>query len=174
MIAPNEAVHLAKIMRASACARYVCLAAENYRFNPLGNDSTRHIRSAANRLCRIPLNQPSTSTNLANPPSTHPPTFKTHNMSCPRPWCQRLSSNALIKAPQQYAEALPLAFSRRGTSDKALALYVDLNPNRPKFRIARDPPIIGFSRRRSPVREPTSTATSHTPPGPSQNGDMGI
>jgi hypothetical protein len=58
LIAPNQAVHLTKTMRASTCAQCVCLAVENYRFNRLGNDSTRHIRSAANRLCRIPLNQP--------------------------------------------------------------------------------------------------------------------
>ena len=37
----------------------VCLAAENYRSNRLGNDSISHLRAVANRLCRIPLNQPS-------------------------------------------------------------------------------------------------------------------
>jgi len=57
LIAPNEAVHLTKTMRGSACVRYVSLALDNYRSDPLRNNSTRHIRSAANRLCRIRLNQ---------------------------------------------------------------------------------------------------------------------
>lgn len=36
------------------------------------------------------------------------------------------------------------------------------------------PPVIGFSRRRSPVREPTFTATSHTPPWPVAERRYGV
>ena len=67
LIAPNEAVHLTKTMRASACARYVCLAVDNYRYNRLGKASTRHLRPVTNRLCRIPLNKPSPLTRLRRP-----------------------------------------------------------------------------------------------------------
>jgi hypothetical protein len=73
LIAPNQAVHLAKSMRASASVRYVSLALENYRSDPLRNNSTRHIRFAPNRLCRIPPNQPTlltafdAFTNIQNP-----------------------------------------------------------------------------------------------------------
>jgi hypothetical protein len=41
LIVPNQVVHLTKAMPASACALYVCLAAENYRYNRLSEGLNR-------------------------------------------------------------------------------------------------------------------------------------
>ena len=60
-------------MRASTCVPYVCLAVENHPSNRLGGASTDPLRPVANRLCWIPLYQPSllptydALTNIQNP-----------------------------------------------------------------------------------------------------------
>ena len=66
-------------------------------------------------------------TKPSTPPSTRSPTFKTHNIKVPAARCPRLPSNALIEfAPALRRGALLRPFTR-GTSDKAPALYGQMN-----------------------------------------------
>ena len=104
LIAPNRAVAWTKTMRASACARNVCLADENYRYHRLNEGLNRPSPPCCQSPLPDSLNQPS----LATPSSRPSPTFKTHNEGSPA--ASGFLLTPLSKAPRHYADALRFTF----------------------------------------------------------------